>query len=141
MTTNPEISRRAWLKGSAALAGLTVLQVTGPTEAFAQFGDEVIPWLDQPAPSPIPDNVGNLLNWESLDSHLTPANNFFFVNHYGQPTGLNESTWRVGIEGMVARPRSLTMADLKAARTPRSGLHIGVLGQQRHRPGPSLSAA
>lgn len=114
MTTKPEISRRAWLKkGSAALAGLTVLQVTGPTQAFAQFGDEVIPWLDQPTPSPTPD-IGNLLKWESLDTHITPANNFFFVSHYGQPTGLNEATWRVGIEGLVARPRSLTMNDLKA---------------------------
>lgn len=112
---NPAISRRALLKdGGAALAGLTVLQVTGPTLAFAQFGDEVIPWVDQPAPNPIPGNVGNLLKWESLDTHLTPANNFFFVSHYGQPTGVNEATWRVGIEGLVARPRSLTMNDLKA---------------------------
>jgi hypothetical protein len=40
----------------------------------------------------IPDNVGNLLKWEALDSWLTPTNNFFFVNQYGQPGGLDEST-------------------------------------------------
>jgi DMSO/TMAO reductase YedYZ molybdopterin-dependent catalytic subunit len=110
-----DISRRALLKRSgAALAGLTVLQVAGPAHAFGQSGEQVIPWLDQPAPNPVPHITGNLLNWEALDSRLTPADNFFFVQHYGQPGGLNEATWRVGITGLVARPQSLTLADLKA---------------------------
>jgi DMSO/TMAO reductase YedYZ molybdopterin-dependent catalytic subunit len=75
----------------------------------------VIPWLDQPAPNPIPANVGNLLKWEALESWRTPADNFFFVNHYGQPDPLDdESTWRVDIGGLVAHPRALTLADLKA---------------------------
>jgi DMSO/TMAO reductase YedYZ molybdopterin-dependent catalytic subunit len=114
MITNQDISRRTLLKRSGtALAALTVVQVGGPTPAFAQAGDEVIPWLDQPPPSPNP-NLGNLLKWEELDSKLTPAHNFFSVNHYGQPDGLIEDKWRVGITGLVARPRSLTVADLKA---------------------------
>ena len=129
-----EISRRTLLKGGGALAGLTVLRVAGPAHAFpghsgeedghddqpdaaqalGQSGEEVIPWLDQPPDSPFPDNVGNLLKWEELDSWLTPTEDFFFVNHYGQPDGLNEATWRVDIAGLVARPQSLTLADLKA---------------------------
>jgi DMSO/TMAO reductase YedYZ molybdopterin-dependent catalytic subunit len=129
-----EISRRTLLKGGGALAGLTVLRVAGPAHAFpghsgegeghddepeaaqslGQSGEEVIPWLDQPPESPFPDNVGNLLKWEELDSWLTPSENFFFVNHYGQPDGLHEATWRVDIAGLVARPQSLTLADLKA---------------------------
>jgi DMSO/TMAO reductase YedYZ molybdopterin-dependent catalytic subunit len=114
---NQDISRRTLLKdGGTALAALTVLQVAGPVQAFAQAGEEVIPWVDQPAPNPIPANVGNLLTWEALDSRLTPTHNFFFVNHYGQPDGLVEATWRVGIGGLVARPRSLTLADLKAGQ-------------------------
>ena len=125
------------LKRGAALAGLSVLQVAGPAHAFpghsgeqdeiawdddqpdlAQAlghpGGEVIPWLDQPPENPNPHITGKLLNWEALDSWLTPADNFFFVNHYGIPEGLDEATWRVGIAGLVARPRSLTLADLKA---------------------------
>ena len=71
--------------------------------------------MARPAPAePLPNIAGNLLKWEALDSWLTPADNFFFVNHYGLPDGLDESTWRVGIAGLVARPRSLTLADLKA---------------------------
>jgi DMSO/TMAO reductase YedYZ molybdopterin-dependent catalytic subunit len=110
-----QISRRALLKGSgAALAGLSVLQVAGPPHAFGQTGEQVIPWVDQPAPNPIPANVGKLLSWEALDSWLTPVQNFFFVNHFGQPAGLDESTWRVSIEGLVTRPRSLTLAEIRA---------------------------
>jgi DMSO/TMAO reductase YedYZ molybdopterin-dependent catalytic subunit len=110
------ISRRTLLKGSgAALAGLTVLRVAGPAPAFpGHSSEEVIPWLDQPAENPVPENVGNLLVWEALDSWLTPTDNFFFVNHYGQPDGLDEAMWRVDIAGLVARPQSLTLADLKA---------------------------
>jgi DMSO/TMAO reductase YedYZ molybdopterin-dependent catalytic subunit len=112
---NQDISRRTLLKdGGAALAGLTVLQVAGPAQAFAQAGEEVIPWIDQPAPNPFPAGVGNLLKWEALDSRLTPTHNFFFVDHHGQPEGLVEATWRIGIGGLVARPQSLTLADLKA---------------------------
>jgi DMSO/TMAO reductase YedYZ molybdopterin-dependent catalytic subunit len=82
-----------------------VLRVAGPAHALPGDSDEeVIPWLDQPAENPVPDNVGNLLEWEALDSWLTPTDNFFFVNHYGQPDGLDEATWRVSIGGLVARP-------------------------------------
>lgn len=113
---NQDISRRALLKrGSAAFAGLTMLRVAGPTQAFGQSGEEVIPWLDQPPPPAFPPAiVGNLLVWEALDSGITPASDFFYVRHYGQPDGLDDSTWQVNIEGLVARPHSLTIADLRA---------------------------
>jgi DMSO/TMAO reductase YedYZ molybdopterin-dependent catalytic subunit len=110
------VSRRTVLKGGgAALAGLTVLRVAGPAHTFpGDSGEEVLPWLDQPTENPVPESVGNLLEWEALDSWLTPTDNFFFVNHYGQPGGLDAATWRVSIAGLVARPQSLTLADLKA---------------------------
>jgi DMSO/TMAO reductase YedYZ molybdopterin-dependent catalytic subunit len=113
---NQDISRRTLLKGGgAALAGLTMLRVAGPTQAFAQSGEEVLPWLDQPPPAPFPPaEGGNQLVWEELDSWLTPAHNFFYVNHYGPPPGLDDPNWRVEITGLVARPQSLTLADLKA---------------------------
>ena len=135
---NRDISRRTLLKGSgAALAGFSILQVRGPAhafpghaaqrngvpweddqsdaaQAFVPTGGQVIPWLDQPPPNPVPQITGNLLQWEALDSFLTPADEFFYVQHYGQPDGLDEATWRVGISGLVAHPRSLSLAHLKA---------------------------
>jgi DMSO/TMAO reductase YedYZ molybdopterin-dependent catalytic subunit len=132
-----DVSRRTLLKGGgAALAGLTVLRMAGPAhafpghagqqervpwdddqsdsaQAFVHPGGHVIPWLDQPPPNPVPEVTGNLLQWEALDSFLTPADNFFYVKHYGLPSGLDEAAWRVGIGGLVARPQSLKLADLK----------------------------
>jgi DMSO/TMAO reductase YedYZ molybdopterin-dependent catalytic subunit len=132
------VSRRTILKGGTALAGLTMVQVAGPARAFPDdlgqeqqnIGDDdnddasqalrestgqVIPWLDQPPPSPLPAAfVGNLLTWEGLDSRYTPANNFFYVNHYGTPDGLDPAAWRVDIGGLVRRQRSITLADIKA---------------------------
>src|SRR5689334_21692596 len=104
---NHELSRRALLKGGGALAGLTVTQVTGPTKLFGQAGEQVLPWLDQPPPSPFPNNVGNNLKWEEI-TRLTPAHNFFFVAHYGVQRGLDQATWRIALGGLLARPQSLS---------------------------------
>jgi DMSO/TMAO reductase YedYZ molybdopterin-dependent catalytic subunit len=48
-----------------------------------------------------------------LSTRLTPADNFFVVSHYPEPT-LNAQDWRLGIVGMVARPQTLSLADLMA---------------------------
>jgi DMSO/TMAO reductase YedYZ molybdopterin-dependent catalytic subunit len=88
------------LKSGGAFARLTLLQETVPSPAFGQAGEEVLPW-------------------ESLvDSWLTPSDRFSNVHHYDQPENLDEATWRVSITGPVARPQSLTIADLKAHERP-----------------------
>ena len=48
-----EVSRRTLLKGGgAALAGMTVLRVAGPAQAFPGHPDEVlISWTIRPRPS------------------------------------------------------------------------------------------
>jgi DMSO/TMAO reductase YedYZ molybdopterin-dependent catalytic subunit len=112
------MSRRTLLKGgSAAFAGLTVLRVAGPADAFpghhGEHDDEVIPWLDRPAPNPIPQIVPRQLDWEALDSWLTPFDQFFVVSHYGQPA-VDAARWQLDVSGLVARPRSLTLDDLEA---------------------------
>jgi DMSO/TMAO reductase YedYZ molybdopterin-dependent catalytic subunit len=109
-----DMSRRTLLKGgSAAFAGLTVLRVAGPAHAFPGGHREevVIPWLDQPSEPPF--DIPNQLVWEELDSWQTPADDFFVVNHYNQPE-IDPATWHLGVTGLVARPQSLTLADLKA---------------------------
>ena len=112
---NQEMSRRTLLKGGgAAFAGLTTIHVAGPAQAFPGGpGDEVIPWLDQPAPNPVPQIAQRQLIWEELDSWLTPADEFFIISHYNTPA-LDQATHHLDIGGLVARPQSLTMADLRA---------------------------
>jgi DMSO/TMAO reductase YedYZ molybdopterin-dependent catalytic subunit len=114
-----DLPRRTILKGgiAAGLSGLTVLHVAGPAQAFPGQADPgvVIPWLDQPAPIPPPaaDVVGHPLRWESLDSWLTPNDEFFTVKHYNQPD-LSPVDWRLRIAGLVGNPKTLSLADLKA---------------------------
>ena len=109
-----EISRRALLKGGVALTGLALLNrrlagITPP--ALAQVSDEVLPWLDEPAENPVPDIVTNMLEWEALDSWITPADQFFSVSHYNQPE-IDVDDWQLEITGLVEHPMTLTMDDL-----------------------------
>jgi DMSO/TMAO reductase YedYZ molybdopterin-dependent catalytic subunit len=106
-----EMSRRTLLKGGgAALAGLTTMQVAGPAHAFPGDHDEVvIPWVDRQL---LTDPPFVQLEWEKLDSWITPNDEFFVVYHFDVPP-LAARTGNLGITGLVANPQSLTLADLK----------------------------
>lgn len=109
------LSRRTLLQGGgAAIAGLSVLRLAGPAHAFPLSQDaEVIPWLDQPEPNPVPEVIVQQLDWEQLDSWLTPEDQFFVIKHFNQPE-LSERDWRLEIGGLVEQPMTLTLDDLKA---------------------------
>jgi DMSO/TMAO reductase YedYZ molybdopterin-dependent catalytic subunit len=109
------ISRRSLVQqGGAALSGLSVLRLAGPTYAFqTPVTGEVVPWLDQPEPNPVPDVIVRQLAWEQLDSWITPNDQFFVIKHFNEPT-LDERDWRLEIGGLVAQPLTLTLDDLKA---------------------------
>ena len=116
MTEQREITRRTALKTAAAgAAGLTTVAVSGPARAFPGAADEVLPWLDQPAPIPPPARniVGHPLVWESLDSRLTPNDEFFTVKHYNQPN-LSAATYRLEVGGLVGHRRTLSLAALRS---------------------------
>jgi DMSO/TMAO reductase YedYZ molybdopterin-dependent catalytic subunit len=114
-----ELARRALLlHTSAAAAGLALHRFPGLAHALGRAfpsrpGEEVLPWLDQPAPNPVPQAVGTLLRWEQLDSYLTPNDRFFTVVHYGQPA-VDPQAWRLEVGGLVERPVRLTLDALRA---------------------------
>jgi DMSO/TMAO reductase YedYZ molybdopterin-dependent catalytic subunit len=58
----------------------------------------------------------NLLNRQELHSWITPNQKFFRVVHYNKPLGLaiDERDWRLEISGLVKRPLTFTLRDLKA---------------------------
>jgi DMSO/TMAO reductase YedYZ molybdopterin-dependent catalytic subunit len=100
--------------GAATVAGLSVLRLSGPAHAFPRALDaEVIPWLDQPEANPVPEVIVQQLDWEKLDSWITPPDQFFVIKHFNQPE-LNEANWRLEIGGLVDQPMTLTLDDLKA---------------------------
>lgn len=115
------ISRRRLLThGSAALAGLAILQSPMLARAFpSRPGEEVIPFL---APPPEPELVKTLrpLNWAELNSWITPNAQFFRVAHYDKTTWLTDTPvidpgqWKLEIAGLVKQPMRLTLNALKA---------------------------
>jgi DMSO/TMAO reductase YedYZ molybdopterin-dependent catalytic subunit len=114
-STPIHVSRRDTLRAGAAL-GIAALASRFPEAALAfprQPGDEVLPWLDQPAPNAAPDVVGTQLVWERLDSWLTPTDQFFTVHHYPVPA-IAADSWHLNIDGLVNKPLSLSLADLRA---------------------------
>jgi DMSO/TMAO reductase YedYZ molybdopterin-dependent catalytic subunit len=116
MTPAP-LSRRTVLQGGgAALASMSVLRIAGPTSAFrTPVTGEVIPWLDQLAPNPVPEILVQQLDWAQVDAEtwLTPTDQFFVVKHFNLPE-LNDADWRLEIGGLVDKPMTLTLDDLKA---------------------------
>jgi DMSO/TMAO reductase YedYZ molybdopterin-dependent catalytic subunit len=115
-TAQETIARRTLLaRGGSALAGLVLLD-SAFAKAFAvPPGGEVIPWLDQPPPVPPPaaDIIQNLQRWEDLGSFITPNDTFYSIAHYGRPA-IDAQNWSLEIGGLVRRPRSFTLAELKA---------------------------
>ena len=110
-----DISRRELLlHGSAAVAGLALAQSPLLVQAFpSRPGEEVIPFLEQPQP---PSADLNVLKWDELDAWITPTAKFFRVAHYHKPLGpvIDEKAWKLEITGLVKRPMTLTLSELKA---------------------------
>jgi DMSO/TMAO reductase YedYZ molybdopterin-dependent catalytic subunit len=114
-----DLARRTVLLGGGAaaalvgLAGVAGVARAAPLGFPTRPGEQVLPWLDQPAANPVPEILGPQLQWEQLRSFITPENQFFTVAHYGQPT-MNTGAWRLEVGGLVQRPLTLTLDELRA---------------------------
>lgn len=112
---NSDISRRTLVKrGAIASAGLGALRLAAPVYAVqTPVGADVIPWLDQPEPNPVPDVIVRQLEWEQLDQWTTPTDQFFVIKHFNEPQ-LTEADWSLALSGLVNTPMTLSLADIKA---------------------------
>ena len=112
--TRTEMSRRELLQRGTVLAGLSMFSFPGVAQAFQNRpGEKVVPWLDQPGEVPLPDVVQNLLDWEKLDSWITPNEQFFNVAHFERPV-IRAEDWTLELSGLVEHPLTLTLDELKA---------------------------
>jgi DMSO/TMAO reductase YedYZ molybdopterin-dependent catalytic subunit len=104
MTAN--LSRRSALQlgGAAWLASLMNPDFVFPGQDAAE---ELVPFLNMPRTGK------NMLDWETLDSWLTPQDQVFSVSHYDVPK-LDSAAFRLEIAGQVERPRSWTMDEIRA---------------------------
>ena len=107
-----QITRRELLmQASTGLVGWALLKSPLLSHAFPSWtGEVLVPFLDQP-PNP-PSSQANLLDWNYLDSWITPNDNFFRVSHYNMPE-ISVADWKLEIVGMVESPLTLTLSDIK----------------------------
>ena len=88
------------------------------SRAFAQSaasGDKLIAWTDipPPVPEPLQNVVKGITRWEDLGSWITPNDKWFSIAHYDRPQ-IDPKTWRLEIAGLVVKPTTLTLDQLKA---------------------------
>lgn len=111
-----EVLRRA----GVALAGFAVAPLSDLPASWFRADEIVVPFTDipstftgrRPGEERFPGQNLIAQDLRELTSWRTPVEDFFMVSHYEIPE-LDASTFRLGISGLVAEPRSLTLADLK----------------------------
>ena len=84
--------------------------------ALAQ-GETDVPFTDVPATfNPRNPNGNNrFLDLRTLDGFITPADQFFFIQHYNKPE-IDAAAFRLKVTGLAKKPAELSLADLKAMK-------------------------
>jgi len=105
---NPSMSRRAMMATSSAAVGAMLAQVSLSSFVFAneQESEELVPFLNMPR------STRQMLDWETLDSWITPQDQVFSVAHYNKPD-IDPASYHLEVTGLVERPIKLTFDDIK----------------------------
>ncbi|MEZ6148294.1 MAG: molybdopterin-dependent oxidoreductase [Planctomycetaceae bacterium] len=103
------ITRRDVIRAGLSSAAAGVALMARPQFVFSaeSVEEELVPFLDTPRAAP------NRLDWETLDSWLTPQDQVFNVQHYGTPE-VDIESYQLSIDGLVDQPRMLSLEDIKA---------------------------
>jgi DMSO/TMAO reductase YedYZ molybdopterin-dependent catalytic subunit len=112
------ITRRQTLKNGLAAGGALALAGHWALPAWAE-GDTDIPFTDYPANYQVngnPNAANRFLDIRKIEGHVTPNDQFFFIQHYNRPE-IDASTYRLKLTGMVNHPSELSLADLKAMKS------------------------
>ena len=106
-------SRRSVLKGGLAAAGLGLLGIPEWAMPVLALGETIVPFTDIPANfSTNPSDVVRVLDIRTIEGAVTPKDQFFTTQHYGHPA-IDAATFRVKITGLVDRPRSYSVDEIK----------------------------
>ena len=109
--TSEVMSRREVIRRGGAVAAAAAVFPADFAERLERISsqDDVIPWTNAPPAG----GRANTLDWQALDSWVTPTEQLFSVGHYGTPE-LDGEAWRLEITGMVDRPMTLTLDDIRS---------------------------
>ena len=97
-------TRRELLRGSLAVAGLSVLGLPEwAIPALAQ-SETLVPFTDIPADFPTVTAADRrIIDVRKIDGPFTPKDQFFTTQHYGHPE-VDPGTFRLRISGLLDRP-------------------------------------
>jgi len=112
-----QTTRRDILKSTLAVAGLSVFGLSEwQWPALAQ-GETLVPFTD------MPDNVvtvtgpdRRIIDIRKIYGPFTPKDQFFTTQHYGHPE-VNPGTFRLKVSGLVDRPLSLSLDELRQMKS------------------------
>ena len=110
-------TRREILKGGLAVAGLGVLGFPEWALPVLAQGETLAPFTDLPATinlTPAADR--RIIDIRNIAGALTPRDQFFTTQHYGHPD-VDPATYRLKIAGLVDRPVSFSLDELKRMRS------------------------
>lgn len=102
-----DFERRRFLAGLAASAAAAVSD--GALLRAADAGDQVLAFADTTPFNPEKARMP----WDQLSAWNTPSEHLFAVSHYGIPE-VDPAGWKLDVGGLVAKPRSFTVEELKA---------------------------
>jgi len=100
--------RQLFSKTSAATTALLLSNFWLPDLAFPgqEETEEAVPFLK------LPRVTRKMLDWETLDSWLTPQDQVFDVHHYNEPA-VAIAPYRLEVTGLVEKPMTLTLEEIK----------------------------
>ena len=110
------IARRRVLRGGLGTLGLLALGLGDRFVPALAQGETPVPFTDIPEDMTFPsgpDVETRSLDIRRINGLFTPRDQFFAVQHYGQPE-IDPSSYRLKITGLVGRPSQLSLDDLRS---------------------------
>ncbi len=116
-------TRRNILRTGLAAAGLGIMGVPDWVLPALAQGATVVPFLDFPETfnaNPAPDR--RMYDSRTLESFVTPKDQFFTTQHYGHPV-VDAAAFKLYVGGLVNAPKSFTLDELK--KMPKGDVMFG----------------
>ncbi len=113
-----QFTRRDTLKTGLTAAGLLAFAQERAVSA-PSLGETNVPFTDYPKDYKVngnPKAVNRFLDIRKIDGHITPNDQFFFIQHLNRPE-IDGNSYRLKFTGMVNKASELSLADLKAMKS------------------------
>jgi DMSO/TMAO reductase YedYZ molybdopterin-dependent catalytic subunit len=110
-------TRREVLKGGLAVAGLGMLGIPEWAMPALAQGETLVEFTDLPEKIVlVPTADRRIIDIRYIDGFYTPKDHFPTTQHYGHPM-IDPATFRLKVSGMVNKPLSLSLDDLRKMRS------------------------